>query len=273
MSLHLITPPPLVEYLSDGISESLINRLSQLSGVKVIARSSSFKYKGQIEPREAAHALGVEAILTGRVLRRGDTLLISAELVDARDEAVIEMRRARDLDPLGRDANTSADYEYGMSRQPCKALEAAKKLVEMDPSNPNQHELLGGVYVWNKLYPEAIASFQEAIKLGDKSPDTQIELGQVYAKVGETKKAREILKQLESGKEYVSPIGLAILHLALGEREQTFALLERAYSAHDQQIIWLGVNGGFDSLRSDPRFQDLLRRIGLTAEPLRPAKE
>jgi eukaryotic-like serine/threonine-protein kinase len=80
------TNDPDSEYLSDGISESLINSLSQLPGVKVIARGSSFKYKGkEADAQEAAKALGVEAILTGRVLQRGDNLSISVELMDARD--------------------------------------------------------------------------------------------------------------------------------------------------------------------------------------------
>jgi len=81
---------PDAEYLSDGISESLINSLSQLPGVKVIARSSSFRYKGkEVDPQEVANELGVEAILTGRVVRRGDNLLISAELVNASDKTHI----------------------------------------------------------------------------------------------------------------------------------------------------------------------------------------
>jgi TolB-like protein/DNA-binding winged helix-turn-helix (wHTH) protein/Tfp pilus assembly protein PilF len=442
-----------VEYLSDGISEGLINSLSQLPGLKVIARSSSFKYKGkEVDPREAGRSLGVRAVLTGRVLRRGERLHVSVELIDAlhntqiwgeqydraltdllsvqgdiyreiavrlrtrltpverqrldqretanpvahelllkgrfysgkgtesekkaieyfnqaivvdpnyalayaelslvyralvnsntldqkefipkaemaarkaleldgnlaeahyavaqvnldawdwaaaereykraielnpnlagahqgysfylgiqgrRDEAIAEMRRARELNPLGRDANVAAVYELATARQYDQALEAAKKLVELDRSNPHRHELLGGNYAGLGQYREAIASFQEAIKLGDDSPDTQILLGQAYAMVGEPEKARAILKQLETGKGYVSPVGLAILHTALGEQEQALALLERAYSAHDQQLIWLGVEarpegGSFAPLRSDPRFQDLLRRIGLS---------
>jgi TolB-like protein/DNA-binding winged helix-turn-helix (wHTH) protein/Tfp pilus assembly protein PilF len=441
-----------MEYLSDGISESLINSLSQLPGVKVIARRSSFKYKGKaVDPREAANALGVRSILTGRVLRRGDDLLISAELTDARDgtqvwgesysrkeadllavqteisgeiaralrlrltpvqqqqvarrgtvspvayelllkgrfyskmatqgqkqaaeyfnqaiaadpnyalayaelsfvyaglvnanvldqkefipkaemaartaleldgnlaeahhalaqvnanawdwaaaereykraielnpnlagahqgyafylnimgrhdEAVAEMKRARELDPLGRDANTAAVYELGMAGKYDEALEAAKKLVELDRSNPHRHELLGHNYMRMGQYPEAIASLQEAVRLGDDSPDTQIGLGEAYAKAGEPEKTRAILKQLETGKEYVSPVGLAILYAALGEQEQALSLLERAYGAHDQQLIWLGVEAkseaySFGPLRSAPRFQDLLRRIGL----------
>src|SRR3984893_17341793 len=78
---------PEMEYLSDGISESLINSLSQLPQLKVIARNSSFKYKGkEVDQQEVAKSLGVQAIVTGRVVQRGDTLLVSAELVDTRDK-------------------------------------------------------------------------------------------------------------------------------------------------------------------------------------------
>jgi len=81
---------PEMEYLSDGLSESLINSLSKLPGVKVIARTSSFQYKGkEADLQEVAQALGVEAILTGKVLQRGDSLLISAELVNSRDKTQV----------------------------------------------------------------------------------------------------------------------------------------------------------------------------------------
>jgi TolB-like protein/DNA-binding winged helix-turn-helix (wHTH) protein len=77
---------PDAEYLSEGISESLINSLSQLPQLKVIARNSSFKYKGkEIDPREVARSLGVDGVLTGRVIQRDENLLISIEMVDARD--------------------------------------------------------------------------------------------------------------------------------------------------------------------------------------------
>src|SRR5712691_7823605 len=78
---------PSIEYLCDGISESLIDTLSQLPGLKVIARGSSFKYKGkEVDPQEIATALGVQAILSGRVVQRGDQLQVRAELIDARDK-------------------------------------------------------------------------------------------------------------------------------------------------------------------------------------------
>ena len=84
-----------------------------------------------------------------------------------------------------------------------------------------------------------------------------------YAKAGERAKARTILKRLEASKAYVSPGVLAALYVALGEHEQAFAALERAYAAHDTQLQFLRVDSNLDPLRDDPRFQDLLRRIGL----------
>lgn len=76
-----------MEYLSDGISESLINNLSQVPNLKVIARSSSFKYKGkEVDPQEVAKALGVDGVISGRVIQRDQNLLISVELVNARDK-------------------------------------------------------------------------------------------------------------------------------------------------------------------------------------------
>ncbi len=101
-----------MEYLSDGISESLINRLSQLSGMKVIARSSSFKYKGKdVDPQEVAQALGVEAIVTGKVLHRGEQLQISIELMDARDKTQIwgEQYNRKSIDLLALQAEISQE--------------------------------------------------------------------------------------------------------------------------------------------------------------------
>jgi hypothetical protein len=81
---------------------------------------------------------------------------------------------------------------------------------------------------------------------------------------GQREKARAILKQAETTKEYVSPEELANLYADLGERERAFASLEKAYAAHDLQLQNLGTDPDLDPLRSDPRFADLMRRVGLT---------
>lgn len=151
-----------------------------------------------------------------------------------------------------------------MSRKNEQALELAKKILELNKTDPESHLRVGAIYSRLGKYREAIAQYQEAISLGDHSPDAQILLGHGYGLAGEHEKARTILQQLRTGKEYVSPIGFAYIHIALGEYEQAFAALETAYAAHDQQLIWLGGEVTYDPIRSDPRFADLMRRVGLS---------
>jgi TolB-like protein/Tfp pilus assembly protein PilF len=174
------------EYLSEGISETLINNLSQLSGMKVIARSSSFRYKGkEVDPRAAAKALGVEAIVTGRLGQRGEDLLISAELMDVRDATQMwgdqYRRKAADLlavqvdisrdiaeklrrrlstverDRLTRRETTSQEaydlmlksrfyWERGGSQNRKKAIEYAQQAVAMDPSYADAYVGLSSGY-------------------------------------------------------------------------------------------------------------------------------
>lgn len=442
------TNDPDSDYLSDGISESLINHLSQLPGVKVSARSSSFKYRGKsVDLSEAAKALSVDAILTGRIKRRGDDLVIGVELIDARDltqlwgeqykrkledvlavqtdisseivqrlrvqlnqseqqqiakgdtvnlqayelflkgrftwdkggtenrkkavdfyqqaftvdpqyalayaelsrgfdtlitnnelnpkefaskaeaaarkaieldanlaeghlamgrvrmsawdwaaaeleikraielnpnlvaahnayavylmihgkreEAVVQLNRVRELDPLSLSAKVAVLTSLYLFRQNDQALEVAKKILETDRNNANLHLEVGESYARLHRYREAIAAYQEAIRLGEDSPDAQMLLSAAYARNGERDKAQAFIRRFESGNEYCSPVDLATVHLALGERDKALASLEAAYAAHDQQLIWLRVAYQFEELQSDPRLQDLARRVGL----------
>jgi len=437
------------EFLSDGLSESLINRLSELPGVKVIANSSSSKYKGKdADLRDVAYALDVAALLTGRVSQRGDNLSISVELINASDrtelwgeqynrkatdllavqadisreiaeklrlqltprqqqqvakrekvnaqayelllkgrfyrsrggaedrkkaaeyfnqaltvdpvyalayaelsitywslvssstlnpkeyspkaealarkaleldenlaegyyalgnlktdawewaeaeanykraielnpnlalahrwyanfltlmgrheQAIAEIKRARQLDPLSLPVNAIVGYTFYEARQYDQAIEALTKTLELDQNFPYAHLFRGYTYAAKGMYPEAIAEYQEAIRLGHDTPSRQVFLGAAYAQAGDRERARTILKQLQTTKEYVSAGELAVLLAALGERDKAFASLEKAFEGHDLQLQYLGVSPTFDPLRSDPRFQDLVRRVGLT---------
>ena len=439
---------PEKEYLSDGISESLINRLSQLPGVKVIARSSSFKFKGQdANPLEVARALNVTGIISGRVTQTGDNLVISVELMDGRDrthvwgeqynrkvtdllalqadisreiaealrvrltagqqrqvvaretanpeandlllkgylhrargttedrrkaadyfnqaiavdpkyalayaelsdiyrsltgasvldpkeyipkataaaqkalelneglaeahyalanmrtfawewedaereykraielnpnlalahrwygnylgvmnrheEAIAEIKRSRELDPLSLSANASVGNALYAARRYDEAIQTLKTALEMDPSYPGFYGYLGYAYAGKGMYADAISAYQQAIRLGSDGPSVQIFLGAAYALSGDRERARAILKRLKNGKAYYSPGELAILYGALGDREGAFAALEEAYEAHDLQLQSLGIGPEYDPLRSDPRFHDLVRRVGL----------
>ena len=440
---------PQQEYLSDGISESLINRLSQLPGLKVVANSSSSRYKGKdADPQEVARALGVAGVLAGRVLQRGDSVSISVELIDGRDRTQVwgeqYVRKAADLLQVQaeisreiarklqlrltpgqqqrlatRDVRNPEAYElllkghfyrakggaedrkkagdyfaraiavdpgYALAHADLsdiyrslvssslvdpaeylpKARTAARTALELDDNLAEAHYALANLmtYAWewadaereykraialnpnlalaHRWYasylglvgrhdeaiaeimrareldplspgrqrhggirpgvgssiravdcraaedhrarpdlsvlvrrswvpptrpsagtPDAIAAYQKAITLGLDTPATQIALGAAYAQAGDHARARAVLARLQSRTDYVSPGELAILLAALGERDEAFASLEKAHAAHDLQLQYLGVSAGFDPLRSDPRFQDLLRRVGL----------
>jgi tetratricopeptide (TPR) repeat protein len=184
-------------------------------------------------------------------------------LAGRREQAIAEIKHARELDPLSVIASAYVGFTLHFARRHDQAIEALKETLELDRDFPIAHIALGQAYVSKGMYAEGIAAYREAIRLGEDSPSTQIYLGHAYAKAGERKKARAILKRLEMSKEYVSPGELAILYGALGEREQAFSSLERAYAAHDPQLQYLGTDPAFDDLRADSRFADLLRRVGL----------
>jgi serine/threonine-protein kinase len=438
---------PNTEYLSEGISESIIKNLSQLSGIKVIARNSSFKFKGkEAEPQEVANALGVQVIVTGKIVLLGDNLIVSVELINANDktqmwgeqynrkasdlfqvqaeiskeiagklharltgaqeqqfaeresvnpqayelllkgrfynrkggkenqkkaieyfnqaiavapnyvpayadlslayiilvnnsvfdpkefipkaeaaarkaleldegfadahyalaqikrsawewaeaereykravelnsnlarahsgyayylcflnrydEALAENKLSKELDPVSLSNYADTGNIHYLSRQYDRAITELKNTLELDHNFSTAYIYLGYVYAAKGMYAEAIASYQKAIELTGETTSRKIFLGVALAKTGEVEKAQAILQQLQASKEYVSPAEFAILHDALGMRDEAFASLEKAYGARDLQLQYLNVDPSFDGLRADPRFQDLLRRIG-----------
>jgi len=135
--------------------------------------------------------------------------------------------------------------------------------VEKEPDNTISHYYLGYAYIAKGQYAEAISSFQLAIKINGETTSTLIYLGQTYAKSGKRDEALAILNKLKMTEKYVSPAELAILYTALGDKKKAFELLEQAYAARDLQLQFLKVEPGYDALRDDLRFQNLLQRVGL----------
>ncbi|MBA3319992.1 MAG: winged helix-turn-helix domain-containing protein [Pyrinomonadaceae bacterium] len=437
-----------LEYLSDGISENLINALSQLPQMKVIARNSAFEYKGKdADPQEVAKALGVQAILTGRVMQRGDDLVVSAELVDARDrtqvwggqysrkatdiqaiqeeiartiseklrlrlsgaqeqqltkratentqsyqfylnglfnlrmggfenvrraldyfnqavtldpnfalpwvgvananryltfhslldpkeplakakaaaqkaleldetlaeahvalagikqdewewagaeheykraielnpnlaeahnryaqylatmgrhtEALDENERAQELDPLRLGLRRQEASFLYLARRYDEALEKQQQAVKMESDFRYSHFNLGLMYAAKGMYEQAINEYQEFISIEGETTNSQIYLGYALAMSGKRSEAQAILDKLMRTKEYVSPAELAVLYVGLGDKEWAIASLEKAYAAHDIRLQYLKVDPYYDSLRSDPRFAALIRRMNL----------
>ena len=437
---------PNMEYLSDGLSESLINALAQLPGVKVIARGSAFKYKGkEIDSEEVARALGVQAIVTGRVSQHGDNLQVSAELTDVRDktqmwgeqfnrkaaellpvqseiarqiveklrlhltskeqqrlvtqanpqayelllkgrfyrakrtaenlqkaveyynqaiaidpnyalahavlaeayryqgansylnpkemmpkaeveaqralalderlpqihstlasikkdawdwagaereyqraielnpnlaaersgyayflstqkrheQALTEINKARELDPLAVSYRANIGHILYFAHQYDQSIEQLKQTIELDRNYEYSHVVLGYVYAASGRYAEALAEYQETSRLGGETTSLQCYIGYALAKSGQQPAAEAILKRLETSKEYVSPAELAILYDGLGHTEKALSALEQAYTAHDVQMQFLTADPHYDGLHAEPRFVNLLQKVGL----------
>ena len=442
---------PEAEYLSDAISESLINSLSQLPELKVIARSSSFKFRGkEVNPEEVANALGVEAILTGRLIQLGDQLQISAELVDTRDgtnvwgdhynrkaadllaiqaeisrdiseklrskltgeeqvrltkrhtgnahayelyiqgryhwnnrmpenfhkaieyftqainvdpkyalayagladcyvllldydvnapkdssekaraaalkaleidgtlaeartslafvkerydwdfigaeneykraielnpnyptahqwyaeylssmgrhqEAIAENERAHELDPLSLSINVALGARYHLARRYDDAIKQLLKTVEMYPTFARGHLRLGLTYLQKKMYPTAVAELQKTVEISRRDSMSVAALAYAYGMSGQKAEAQKLLDEMtqRSEREYVSPYYIAVAHVGLEERDQALASLEKAYQDRDYRLRLLKADPVWDSLRSDPLFQDIQRRVGL----------
>jgi TolB-like protein/DNA-binding winged helix-turn-helix (wHTH) protein/Tfp pilus assembly protein PilF len=179
------------------------------------------------------------------------------------DEALEENKRAIDLAPLDILASVHLAWLYVDARQSEKAIEQSQKVLEMDPTFVGSWLFVAAAYEQQGKWPEAIAAWE---KTKDMYGGTYL-AGVAYASAmsGNRRQAEDArAKLIELSKHrYVSPLAFAQIDAALGDREAAFRRLERAYEERATGLIELGVGYRFDTLRSDPRFQELERRIGL----------
>jgi tetratricopeptide (TPR) repeat protein len=181
------------------------------------------------------------------------------------DEALAEMEQARRLDPLSLIINSMKGYFLVLEGQNDLAIEQLRTTIEMEPSFAHAHWELGIAYVRKRELPEAISEFQAASTLSPDFTQYTAGLGYAYARAGDTAGARKLLDHLRelSKRRYVSRCDLAIIHAGLDEKDQAFAWLQQAVDQHDFTVISAKGHPLFDPLRSDPRFGELLQRIGL----------
>jgi DNA-binding winged helix-turn-helix (wHTH) protein/TolB-like protein/Flp pilus assembly protein TadD len=182
-----------------------------------------------------------------------------------KEEALSASQRGLELDPLDLTLNAHLGWHYLCVRQYDLALGQLRKTVEMDPNFSLAHWYLGLTYEQKGMFAEAIAEFQKLADLSKRSPTMLASLGHAYAVAGQPAEARKILFELHelSKQRYVLPYCFALIHAGLDEKDQAFAYLEKSYQERDSWLNHLKVEPRLDSLRSDPRFGDLLRRVGL----------
>lgn len=442
---------PDTEYLSDGITESIINNLSQLPKLRVMARSTVFRYKGEeVDPQRAGRELGVRAMMTGRVLHRGDLLIIKTELVDTEDgahlwgeqysrnlsdifaiedeisseisarlrlklsgtekkqlakrhtenaeayqlylkgrfywnrrteeglrkgidyfreaialdpgyalayagladsytilasysavapndafpiarvsankalelddrlaeahaslafvsfgfewnwveaergfkraielnagyawahqwyalflaamdrfdEAVAEIGRAGNLDPLSLPMHINAGWISYLARRYDEAIETYRAGLELDRDYALGHRRLGQAYEAKLMHEDAIREFEKCLALSEDEPENLAALGSTYARMGHRDRAIQIIEKMASLSKtrYVPAYLFGIVYVGLGESGAAFQWLERACEERYGLLAYLSVGPEFDPIRSDQRFAELTRRVGL----------
>jgi TolB-like protein/Tfp pilus assembly protein PilF len=181
------------------------------------------------------------------------------------DDALAEIERARELDPVSLSINSDQGWFLHFARKPDEAIAQLRRALELDPNFAVAHVMLGNAYELKHEFDRAIVEYQRALALSGNLTGRIAYLGHAYALTGRKNDAQQILKRLKelSRRGYVSPYHTALIYVGLGETDEAFAWLEKAYNDHYWMMAFLKVDPRLDPLRSDLRFQDLLRRVGL----------
>jgi tetratricopeptide (TPR) repeat protein len=179
------------------------------------------------------------------------------------DQAVAEIKRAQELDPLNIVMNIDVGEILFFARRHDEAIAALLHALEMDPSRANAHWELARVYEEKGSYAEALAEHVKELTLKGESPQTIAALQEAFRLEGMQGFWRKRIEQIKSKGGYVEPLMLVDLYASLGDKDQAFAWLEKAYQDHSPFMVGLKSSSRVDILRSDPRYDDLVRRVGL----------
>jgi tetratricopeptide (TPR) repeat protein len=151
------------------------------------------------------------------------------------------------------------------ARQYDQAIEQSHRAILMDPQFIGAHVFLGRAFEQKGSYAETVAELQQALQLSQGDSNELAALGQAYAQSGDSAQAKKVLKELEqrSTRTYVQPMWIAAIYAALGDKDEATQWLRQAVGDRSVWLIYLKVDPFFDSLRSDPRYADLVRQAGL----------
>jgi TolB-like protein/DNA-binding winged helix-turn-helix (wHTH) protein/Flp pilus assembly protein TadD len=178
-------------------------------------------------------------------------------------EALLEIRKAQQLDPASLVMNAFVCFVYYHVREYDKAIRECDKVVELDSGFMPAHYWRGASEVFAGRYEDAIADFRRASELSENGTYFLTWAAFAFALEGRKQKAQEILEKLKHNARqvYVSPYGVASVYIALGDRGQAIAMLEKAYQERSADLVFLATAPEFDVLRSDPQFQRMIARI------------
>jgi Flp pilus assembly protein TadD len=182
------------------------------------------------------------------------------------DEAIAEIKRARELDPLNPRTNVIEGVILINAGRADEALASLRKTLQLEPNYWFARQYSASAYIEKGMYGEAIAEAREAREFPDVPTRPAAFLGYALAKSGRRAEARAELEGLLklSKERYVPPYNIAMVYNGLGKHEEARAWLERGYREREPRMVFLKVEPKWNNLRDDPRFQDVLRRVGFT---------
>jgi serine/threonine protein kinase/Tfp pilus assembly protein PilF len=180
-------------------------------------------------------------------------------------EVIAAMKKSQDLDPLSLIISVAIGWAFYMARRYDEAIEQLRRTVELDPNYPVTYWILGLLLRKIGQYEAAIAEGEKGVQLSGGSTLMKAALAQSLATAGQREKSLHILDELTklSRHKYVAPYFFAGVHTGLGEADRAMEYLEKSFEEHSHWLIYLHLDPGMDGLRSDPRFLELLQRVGL----------
>jgi serine/threonine protein kinase/tetratricopeptide (TPR) repeat protein len=189
------------------------------------------------------------------------------------EEAIARMKSSQELDPLSLIISVAIGWAFYMARRYDDAMEQLLRTVELDPNYPVTYWILGLLLRKMGRYEQAIVEGEKGVKLSGGSPLMNAALAQTLATAGKREEAIHILDELTklARQKYIAPYFFAGIHIGLGENDRAMEYLEKSYEEHSHWLIYLHIDPSMDALRSNPRFQDLLRHVGLPLPPALPA--
>ena len=182
------------------------------------------------------------------------------------DESIAEEGRALNLDPLSAAVNTDLGWDLYLARRYEEAVEQLRKAIDLEPNYWVSHVLLGRCYEQQGKSAEAVAEFYKARQIENSIPEVLAALGHGYALSGRRAEAFKIISELQqrAKNEFVPSFSIATIYIGLGMKEEALQYLAKAYHEGSYYMIHLKVDPLLDNLRADPRFADIVRRVGHT---------
>jgi len=184
------------------------------------------------------------------------------------DEAFQKIKRAQELDPLSLPINTNLGWILYLARRYDEAIEQYQKTLELDSDFVIAHFRLGQAYEQKLMYEEALSEYEKCLALAGRDTETLAAVGHLYARMGRKERALEVINELKAlaKSRYIPSYLIGIIYLGLGDMDQTFEWLEKAYHERYGFLAYLVVSPVFDDIRSDSRYRELVRLVGLATD-------